>query len=152
MTITFDATAASSTAAILVLAAAAVIFGVTITIRIRRFLASKRFEAADRDTMRRRWVEIEDLMRQPGEMPPRMAVLEADKLLDYALKSLAMPGETLGERLKFAQYRYPQLKEVWWAHKIRNRLAHESTFRLERRLARRALRTFRKALETLGAI
>jgi hypothetical protein len=85
-------------------------------------------------------------------MGRKLAVIEADKLLDSALKSLAMPGMTLGERLKFAQYKYPELRDVWFAHKIRNQLAHEASFHLDAGMARSALKAFRRALERLGAL
>ncbi len=120
--------------------------------KVRGFFASRKFDGTDRETMRRRWAEIEQMLESPGEMSRKVAIIEADKLLDYALKSLAMPGMTLGERLKFAQYKYPDLREVWWAHKVRNQLAHEASFHLDAGIARNALRTFKKALVRLGAI
>ncbi len=120
--------------------------------KVRSFFASRKFDGTDRETMRRRWMEIEQMLESPGEMSRKLAIIEADKLLDYALKSLAMPGMTLGERLKFAQYKYPDLREVWWAHKIRNQLAHETSYHLDAGLARNAIRTFKKALVRLGAI
>ena len=119
---------------------------------IKHFFASRGFEGTDRETMRRKWQEIERMLDTPGQMSAKLAIFEADKLLDYALKALAMSGETLGERLKFAQYKYPELREVWWAHKIRNQLAHEASFHLDPSVAKNALRTFKKALERLGAI
>lgn len=120
--------------------------------KVRSFLASRRFDADDRETMRRRWAEIEQMLEAPGEMSRKVAVLEADKLLDYSLKALAMPGLTLGERLKFAQYKHPDLRDVWWAHKVRNQLAHEASYHLDAAVAGNALRAFKKALLLIGAI
>lgn len=120
--------------------------------KVRGWIASRSFDADDREKMRRRWREIEQMLQGPGEMSRKLAVLEADKLLDAALKSLAMPGATLGERLKFAQYKYPELRDVWWAHKIRNQLAHEASYHLDAGIARRAVKSFQRALERLGAI
>lgn len=120
--------------------------------KLRRLFARRSFDERDRDETRRRWREVEQMMRQPGELGRKMAVIEADKLLDQALKSLSMPGTTLGERLKFATYKYPDVQEVWWAHRLRNQLAHESSTHLDEGMARKALSQFRKALERLGAL
>jgi hypothetical protein len=120
--------------------------------RLRMLFARRGFDERDRDETRRRWREVEQMTQQPGEMGRKMAVLEADKLLDQALKSLSMPGATLGERLKFAAYKYPDLREVWWAHRVRNQLAHEATSHLDAAVARRAIAQFKRALERLGAL
>ena len=120
--------------------------------RIRNFLASRKFEYGDRSAMQRRWREIEDMLKAPGEVSRKLAVLEADKLLDQALKSLAMAGTTLGERLKFAAYKYPQLSDVWWAHRVRNQLVHEASYHLDDGLAAKAVHAYKKALRLLGAI
>lgn len=123
-----------------------------IYVNLRRFAASRKYEVGDREAMRGRWKEVESLLDAPGELSPKLAVIEADKLLDHALKAMAMPGTTLGERLKFAAYKYPKLNEVWWAHKVRNQLVHEASYRLDRDIARKAVRAFRKALLMIGAI
>lgn len=132
--------------------AAVLYFGVRGLGRLRNIFARRQFDERDRDVLRQRWREIGKMADQPGEMGRKMAVLEADKLLDQALKSLAMPGQTLGDRLKFAQYKYPELRDVWWAHRVRNQLAHETSAHLDPAVGRRALASFRKALERLGAL
>lgn len=133
---------------------AVVIFGILALLvkSVRRFFASRSFDPRDRESLRRRWKEIEKMLDQPGDMSRKLAILEADKLLDHSLKALGMAGETMGERLKFAQYKYPELRNVWNAHKIRNQLAHEATFRLDAGTARRALKDFERALNRIGAI
>lgn len=122
--------------------------------RIKHFINRLRFdrEGLDRKKIVSQWQQIEQLLEQPGEMGHKLAVIEADKLLDEALKTMFMPGESMGQRLKFACHKYEPLRRVWWAHKIRNQLSHELTFRLDRKTAERAVREFKKALEVLGAL
>jgi hypothetical protein len=120
--------------------------------RLRRWGTRRGYAGDARQQMRRRWSEVESLLRQPGETGRRLAVVEADKLLDHALKTLVMPGETLGERLKFAQYKYPELSQVWWAHRLRNQLVHETGLRLDAAAAARAVAAFKRAMERLGAL
>ena len=79
-------------------------------------------------------------------------MVEADKLLDKALCEMGTPGKTMGERLKHAGGRFTKLNSVWYAHKLRNQIAHEHGFKLEYSQARHALNVFRQALKDLGAI
>ena len=80
------------------------------------------------------------------------AVMEADKLLDRALRELGIPGKTMGERMKRVGNRFSEVNRVWGAHKIRNQLAHEQDFTVDYETANRALASFRQALKDLGAI
>lgn len=152
MTITVDLGLAVKWLVAALFAGVGAFIAVMLVIKVRHFFASLRFARTDREALRCRWREIENLLRSEGEMSRKMAVIEADKLLDLALKTLAMPGETLGERLKYAAYKYPRITRVWWAHRVRNQLAHESTFHLDAGVASKAVREFRAALEMLGAI
>ncbi|WKZ29383.1 MAG: hypothetical protein QY323_01485 [Patescibacteria group bacterium] len=116
---------------------------------VRRLFASNRLEGMDRKAIQARWTEIERMLESGGEMHLKIAVMEADKLLDHALKAMAMPGKTLGERLKYAAYKYPKIRNVWNAHRLRNSLAHEASFYLDPGMAKRAVKDFKEALHTL---
>jgi hypothetical protein len=152
MTVTFDVGEAAKflVAAAFVLA----IVGAVALIRakIKSFIASRAFDRQDLDSFRRAWTEVEAILNGQGEVSRKLAVLEADKLLDRALKSMTMPGATLGERLKFAAYKYPEIRSVWWAHRLRNQLAHEPNSHLDRGLAVKAVREFKRALTRIGAL
>lgn len=152
MTLTIDIGAAGKVIAVLAFAGVTIAIVALLYAKVRNFFASRSFDPGDRESMRRRWAEVRKMADAPGEVSRKVAILEADKLLDSALKSLGMPGMTLGERLKFAQYKHPELREVWWAHKVRNQLAHEASYHLDARVARNALREFEKALTRIGAI
>lgn len=115
------------------------------------FFRSREYKL-DKEGFKKQWQMIEDLLKKPGEMNYKLAVLEADKLLDYVLKSMAMPGKDLKERLRFATFKYRKLKRVYWAHGVRNQLVHEPAFHLDFSLAKRAVKEFKRALEELGAL
>lgn len=126
------------------------LLGVTYGIwRLKRLLTQPEMYGLSREEIVERWKNIRLTSRQ-GTMGAKVAIMEADTLLDSVLKSLSMPGQTLGERLKMACYKYPHLKTVWWAHKIRNQLAHEASFQLSQRQAEQALDEFEKALKILN--
>lgn len=84
-----------------------------------------------------------------------LAVSEADKLLDYALQEIQVPGINLGERLKLAGgmaiFPTELYQEIWEAHKLRNRLAHEVGVLVTNQEKEEAIFTFKKALRSLGA-
>lgn len=80
---------------------------------------------------------------------PAKAVLDADKILDYALSKHGFSG-SLGEKLKKSGPRFSDLNSVWAAHKLRNHIAHELSD-LSSREAKDALANFKKALNDLGA-
>ncbi len=123
-------------------------------ILVQRILASMRrpdLHGLSRERIQSTWLEIEKSSGM-GIMGAKLAVIEADKLLDGVLKSMLIPGETLGERLKAAQYSYPNIKNVWPAHKLRNQLVHDATFEITASQARRAMADFKSALHTLRAL
>jgi hypothetical protein len=130
---------------------AAFIILVAFVVWLKKKLTRPEMVGMTREEIAARWVEIRKTSQQ-GLMGAKLAIMEADTLLDSGLKSMMMPGETLGERLKVACYKFPKLKNVWWAHKLRNSLAHEASFQISQGEARRALDEFEKALKTLNVL
>ncbi len=102
------------------------------------------------EDFRAKWLKIENEL---GEDEPscHLAVINADKLLDQALKAKGTKGDTMGERLKNVTSQLRHRNAVWEAHKLRNRIVHEEV-RLTRTEARRALAAFKTALRDVGAI
>lgn len=92
------------------------------------------------------WEDIEDVV----DDNPIKAILDADKILDYALARCGFEG-SLGEKLKMAAPRFYDVNGVWAAHKLRNNIAHELTEELEEREVKVALKRFKRALKDLGA-
>ena len=76
---------------------------------------------------------------------PKNDILEADKLLDFALEKYGYSG-SLGEKLKKASKLFSDKNGVWVAHKMRNKLAHEINFQPSEFEFRLALESFRKVL------
>lgn len=127
---------------------AIIIFGVAVMIIINHF-GPKRSPALDHDYFRNSWTELLARVKSPEGM--LLAVIDADKLLDEALKKRHLKGKTMGERLVAAQRMLSDNDAVWYAHKLRNRLVHEPNVRLKKREARDALEGFKKGLHDLGA-
>lgn len=98
-----------------------------------------------------RWLAIESTLDRDNPMTYSMTVLEADKLLDMALRESGYRGETMGERMKAANSVWSKPDHVWSAHKIRNRIAHEADVKLSYDMAARSLAAFKQGLKNLGA-
>lgn len=79
---------------------------------------------------------------------PARRVVEADIVLDHALKGLGYQGQ-FGEKLKKMGVRFSNLDAVWKAHKLRNRIAHEPGVSIADAEAEQALRAFERALKDL---
>jgi hypothetical protein len=97
-----------------------------------------------------RWQTLQKLLKDKSTWP--LAVIDADKLLDDALKRSRYKGKTMGERLVAAQRDIKSNDDVWFGHKLRNRLVHESNVKLKERDVKEALLGIRAALKDLGAL
>lgn len=112
----------------------------------------KKGRSLDVEKYRSRWMTIEQSMTRDNEASYHMAILNADKLVDQALQDIGFSGQTMGERLKSAKTALPHRDNIWAAHKLRNRIAHEPDARISYDHARRALAQFKQTLKDLGAI
>lgn len=106
----------------------------------------------DVDKYRLKWLAIEKGLDRSQPASSHLAVLNADKLLDQALRERGVRGETMGERMKTAKDTWSNANAVWTAHKLRNQIAHESDVQVGYDEARRALAGFKQALKDIGAI
>lgn len=100
-----------------------------------------------------RWEEIQKHINSTHESEWKFAVIEADNLIEDTLKSAGFPGEGLGDRLmQIDKSKLVTIDTLWDAHKIRNRLVHDSNYFLRYTEAKRAINLFEKTLRELGAI
>lgn len=106
----------------------------------------------DQDKYRSKWLTIERSLAKDQPASYHLSVLNADKLLDQALKERGFKGQTMGERLKVATPKLTNRNAVWAAHKLRNQIAHEPDVQVSYDTARRALASFKQALKDVGAI
>ncbi len=81
-----------------------------------------------------------------------LSVIQADSLVDEALRHYGVKGGTMGERLNNATGILRDINGTWSAHKLRNRIAHESSVNVSDKEIARALRQSKKALKDLGAL
>ncbi len=84
----------------------------------------------------------------------KLAIIEADSMLEDLMEQLGFHGESLGDRLKLAnQENFPQLTKAWEVHTIRNRIAHEGlAFELSQHEAKRVVAMYEDIFHAYGFI
>jgi hypothetical protein len=82
----------------------------------------------------------------------RLAIIEADIILDGLLKERGYAGNSLGERLRsITPSQLATIDDAWEAHKIRNRIAHDGAdFILTKRIAEETINRYRRVFTELG--
>jgi transposase len=128
------------------------ILGAVLFAVISKLTTQKTSKHLDVEQYRVKCLAIEQQLKPNEPSSCHLSVLNADKLVDQALRESGARGETMGERLKSTSSRISDINGLWDAHKLRNRIAHESDVVVSYDEARRALASFRKALKDLGAI
>lgn len=134
---------------IIIFLVAVLIIGAAIFISI--VLTRRGGKVLDTAKYQQRWLKIESSLAKDNPATYQTSILQADKLLDMALKERGYKGQTMGERMKSAQNDWSNANHVWGAHKIRNRIAHEPDVHVTHEIAARALVAFKQGLRDLGA-
>ena len=97
-----------------------------------------------------RWRELQKQCADKNTWP--LAIIDADNLLDKALRARKYKGKSTGERLVAAQHALSANDSVWFGHKLRNKVVHEEARKLRKQDVLEALGGFRQALKDLGAL
>lgn len=97
--------------------------------------------------MKLRWDNIRK--RLEGENPAeyKVAIIEADTLIDDLIKRMGYKGDNMAERIaNIPEGHLDQLGEIKEAHEIRNRVIHEDDFVVEKDFAQDVLRKYEHLL------
>lgn len=114
------------------------------------FVARRRRRKINPDLFAARWQELQSKCRTRTTWPE--AIVEADLLLEEALKRRGFKGKTTGERLVAAQKVLTSNDQVWFGHKYRTKIVGEDVRKLKKQDVILALSGFRQALRDLGAL
>ncbi len=89
------------------------------------------------------WQSVLRLATSNNPSDWKLAIIEADVILDMMTYMQGFPGETLGERLKNADVGYfKTLKYAKQAHHMRNQIAHEGDLQLTPRDVNQTIRMY----------
>jgi len=101
-----------------------------------------------------KWRQVLHLLFSTSQNDWRLAVIEADAMLEALLSNLGFTGNSLGEKLKTAGEKgFRQISHAWEVHTIRNRIAHEgSVFSLSHHEAKRVIALYEQIFREFGYI
>lgn len=100
------------------------------------------------------WQVVLDHVNSESPAEWKLAILEADSMLDEILDFEGYQGESVGEKLKSMDpLDLPSYSDAWEAHKVRNQIAHEgATMDFSKKIARDTITKYGKVFKDFGHI
>lgn len=92
------------------------------------------------DKVNQDWEKIVSALESDNPSDWKVAIIEADTMLDALVANLGYRGDNLGDRLKMVEPSdFLTLNDAWEAHKVRNAIAHEGGYELNKRETQRVI-------------
>lgn len=110
----------------------------------------RRKRPLDQVYFKKEWSDLQKLLRNKERWD--VALVQADNLLDIALKKNRMRGRSMGERLVKAQRIFTDNDSLWFGHKLRNKIESDPDMKLKESDLKQALMGIRQGLKDLGAL
>ena len=102
---------------------------------------------------KRKWGKITARLQTGSEAEYKLAVMEANTMLDDLLKKMRIRGDTIDERLQnTSEIIFPNLEELQEFQRIRNNIVYDPDYRLSSVDARKILEGYEKAFRALDLI
>ena len=99
------------------------------------------------------WKAINQKFESGQQSDWKLAIMEADNLLDSIFQQMRVYGEDMGERLKsLSNAELSNIDDVWKAHKLRNELAHSFSSEVREKEVKEALEAYKQAMKYLGVL
>jgi len=101
-----------------------------------------------------RWAKVLSHVFSDNSNDWKLAIIEADSMLEELLDQLGFKGESLGDKLKSADRdKFKSLTSAWEVHTIRNRIAHEGLeFHMSHQEAKRIITLYEQIFREFGFI
>ena len=99
------------------------------------------------------WEVILEHVNSESPAEWKIAILEADNMLDEVLEDMGYVGETVAEKLKaMSKTKIASYQDMWDGHLLRNQIAHGGAIDMElsKKTARDTIAKFGKAFKELG--
>lgn len=102
----------------------------------------------------KRWDDVQQHIAADDPQSWRLAIIEADILLEEILEVAGYAGNSIGEKLKSASpTTFATIDQAWRAHKVRNQIAHAgSDFVLTKKIAQDTITQYRMVFEEFGVV
>jgi hypothetical protein len=101
-----------------------------------------------------RWEDVLAHVKSENPNDWRLAIIEADIMLEEALDKAGYVGVTIGDKLKTANPESMRtLHDAWEAHKVRNQIAHAGTdFVLTKKTTQETVTRYERVFTEFGTI
>lgn len=107
-----------------------------------------------REAKNRKWEKIVAYSNSGNSADWRLAVMEADVMLEELLQTAGYRGVSVGEMLKSVdKNEFSTIDAAWEAHKVRNSVAHSGgDFQLNERETKRVIALFEEVFKEFGVV
>ncbi len=106
-------------------------------------------EGEEKQKSKIEWEIILNHLNSQNQAEWKLAIIEADSILDDILREVGYQGETLADRLKEAGSG-EVVQQAWEAHKVRNMIAHKGGTELTYREAKRVVGLYENVFKKFG--
>jgi hypothetical protein len=115
---------------------------------------AKKISQGEEISKNQRWLKTLGYLFSQHSSDWKLAVIEADSMLESLLDQLGFKGESLGDKLKGAtQEKFHSLSSAWEVHSIRNRIAHEGvSFEFSQHEAKKVIALYEQIFREFGFI
>jgi len=115
---------------------------------VRVMLKGMDMPAVSKSKMQKKWAKIKERLESENPSQYKVAILEADIVIDKVLSDMRYPGKNLTERLeKIKPAQLPGYEDLKNAHEIRNRIIHEAGFSVDKKRAEEIVAVYKKLLK-----
>ncbi len=103
--------------------------------------------------MEKKWQGIAKRMENSNPPEWKLAIIEAESMVEEILTRMGFSGASFGDKLKkLSNDQLSTLDQLTEAHQIRNNIVHDPDYRLEIEIATRTIRAYEMTLRELEAI
>lgn len=108
------------------------------------------FKPSESRAMEKKWNKINQRLKTNLESEYKLAILEADILMNEVINKMGYKGKTSSERLQKVTTDFlPSINEIIEAHKVRNNIIHDPRYKINHQKAQEVISVYGKAFKEL---
>lgn len=119
-------------------------------IKLEAVVKKKEEKGVDFKKLKEDWQAVLGHLDSINESDWKLAIIEADKIINELLIQKGYSGESMAEKMSLINKKEVKSIELLWeAHKIRNRIAHQPGFKLDYNQAKKTISYYQEVLKDL---
>lgn len=101
-----------------------------------------------KNKLRAKWNKVKEKLKSKNESDYKVAIIEADNIIDDLIARMNYKGENMGERLdNITSGQIENIEDLRKAHEVRNRIIHDESFVLTKEEAEKTMNIFEDFLK-----